>query len=189
MQIVRLGIVVALIIGGFWSHSVDAAELRRLEVKKNGARLEVEAEIFIEAPVLRVFDALADYSEFADLSSAYVESRYLESDVDGTPRIYTKVRGCVLFFCRTITRVAKLNTVPYRQITATVEPALSDFDYGVEQWEMHQHEAGTMLIYTHVMQPGFWVPPILGAWVLRRLLRGDALSAAEHIELLADTAP
>ena len=54
MQVVRLGIVVALIIGGLSGHSVDAAELRRLEVKKNGARLEVEAELSIEAPVLRV---------------------------------------------------------------------------------------------------------------------------------------
>lgn len=189
MQVVRLGIVVALIIGGLSGYSVDAAELRGLQVKKNGARIEVEAELFIEAPTPQVFDALADYGEFADLSSAYLESRYLEPDVDGTPRIYTKVRGCVLFFCRTIVRVARLDTVPYRQITATVEPALSDFDYGVEQWEMHQHEAGTMLIYRHVMQPGFWVPPILGPWVLRRLLRRDALSAAEHLESLAGTGP
>jgi hypothetical protein len=79
--------------------------------------------------------------------------------------------------------------VPYQQITATVEPDLSDVDYGVEQWQLHQHEAGTVLIYTHVVEPGFWVPPVLGPWALRRSLRRDALSAAEHIESLAGVEP
>ena len=178
-----------MIIGALSGHSVSAAELRRLDVQKNGPRLEVEAELVIEAPTPQVFDALADYDEFADLSSAYLESRYLEPDVDGTSRIYTKIRGCILFFCRTIARVARLDTVPYQQITATTEPALSDVDYGVEKWVLHQHEAGTVLIYTHVVEPDFWVPPVLGPWALRRSLRSDALSAAEHIESLAGIKP
>jgi hypothetical protein len=178
-----------LIIGGLSGHSASAAELRRLEVQKNGPTIAVEAELVIEAPTRQVFDALADYGEFADLSSAYLESGYLEPDVDGTSRIYTKIRGCILFFCRTISRVARLDTVPYQQITATVEPDLSDVDYGVEQWQLHQHEAGTVLIYTHVVEPGFWVPPVLGPWALRRSLRRDALSAAEHIESLAGVEP
>jgi hypothetical protein len=184
-----LRILIVLISGGLFAYSVGAAELRRLEVQKNGPTIAVEAELVIEAPTPQVFDALADYNEFADLSSAYLESRYLEPDVDGTPRIYTKIRGCILFFCRTIARVARLDTVPYQQITATAEPALSDVDYGVEKWVLHQHEAGTVLIYTHVVEPDFWVPPVLGPWALRRSLRSDALSAAEHIESLAGIKP
>ena len=97
-QVVRLRVVVALIIGGLSGHSASAAEVRRLEVQKNGPTIAVEAEIVIEAPTPQVFKALADYSEFADLSSAYLESRYLEPDVDGTSRVYTKIRGCILFF-------------------------------------------------------------------------------------------
>ena len=178
-----------MIIGGLSGHSASAAEVCRLEVQKNGPTIAVEAEIVIEAPTPQVFEALADYSEFADLSSAYLESRYLEPDVDGTSRVYTKIRGCILFFCRTIARVARLDTVPYQQITATAEPDLSDVDYGVEQWQLQQHDGGTVLIYTHVVEPGFWVPPVLGPWALRRSLRSDALSAAEHIESLAGIEP
>ncbi len=178
-----------MIIGGLSGHSASAAEVRRLEVQKNGPTIAVEAEIVIEAPTPQVFEALADYSEFADLSSAYLESRYLEPDVDGTSRVYTKIRGCILFFCRTISRVARLDTVPYQQITATAEPALSDVDYGVEKWQLQQYDGGTVLIYTHVVEPGFWVPPVLGPWALRRSLRSDALSAAEHIESLAGIEP
>ena len=178
-----------MIIGELSGHSASAAEVRRLEVQKNGLTIAVEAEIVIEAPTPQVFEALADYSEFADLSSAYLESRYLEPDVDGTSRVYTKIRGCILFFCRTIAWVARLDTVPYQQITATAEPDLSDVDYGVEQWQLQQHDGGTVLIYTHVVEPGFWVPPVLGPWALRRSLPSDALSAAEHIESLAGIEP
>ena len=82
-----------------------AAEITSIEVERADGRVFVDADMTIAAPRADVFAALADYDHFHELSSRYLESRYLEPAEDGTPRIYTKVKGCVLFFCREIVLV------------------------------------------------------------------------------------
>lgn len=142
----------------------------------------------VDAPMPLVFKVLADYSQFSELSTRYKESRFLEPSPNGQPRIYTQVEGCIWFFCRTIHRYARLELHPDTRITATVEPEESDMDYGVEIWELEAIEGRTQITYSHEMEPKFWVPPVMGLWAFRRALNKDALSAADHIEELAQKA-
>ena len=139
----------------------------------------------IAAPTLLVFQALTDYEHFSDLSSRYIESRFIDPAPNGQLRIYTQVEGCVWFFCRTVSRYAQLELNPDIHITATVEPEESDVSYGVEVWELEAVQGGTQVSYRHDMEPKFWVPPVVGLWAIRRALNKDALSAAERIEALA----
>jgi hypothetical protein len=120
-----------------------------------------------------------------EFSTRHKESRFIEPADDGTPRIYTKVRGCVWFFCRTVERYARLSLQPETLITATVEPEYSDMDYGVETWELEALGAQTRVLYHHEADPKFWVPPIIGIWAMRRVMNKDALSAAQGIEKMA----
>lgn len=132
-----------------------------------------------------VFQALSDYEHFAELSTRFKESRFLEPAPNGDPRIYTQVEGCVWFFCRTVSRYAQLELIPYVRITATVEPDESDVDYGVESWELTTVRNATRVSYTHEMEPKFWVPPVVGLWAIKRVLNKDALESAKRIEALA----
>ena len=156
-----------------------------LEVERDGDRVQIDSRMFIAAPREAVFNALADYERFAELSSRYLESRFLEPDDDGTPRIYTKVEGCVLFFCRTIQRYARLELAPETVIEALVDAELSDLKFGYERWELGDFPGGTMVIYRHEMEPDFWVPPVIGVWAIKRILNRDALKAASRIERMA----
>ena len=166
------------------------AEIERLEVKRDDGRVFVTADMVIAAPRALVFSALSDYERFAELSTRYRESRFIEPAPDGTPRIYTEVEGCVLFFCRTVVRHSLLELSADEKIVALAEPELSDVEYGREEWLLESVDAGTRVRYRHEMDPDFWVPPVIGVWAIRRMLRRDALKAAQRIEALAlESAP
>jgi hypothetical protein len=162
-----------------------AAEIQSLEVEREDGRIYIRASLILDAPVPLVFQALSDYEHFAELSTRFKESRFLEPAANGDPRIYTQVEGCVWFFCRTVNRYAQLELIPYTRITATVEPDESDVSYGVESWELVTERDATRIIYAHEMEPKFWVPPVVGLWAIRRALNKDALESAKHIEALA----
>jgi hypothetical protein len=139
----------------------------------------------IAAPRPVVFASLSDYDKFAELSTRYKQSRFVEPAADGTLRVYTEVEGCVLFFCRTVKRYAQLSLYPTAMMIAIVEPEQSDIEYGREQWLLQAVPGGTRVLYSHEMDPDFWVPPVIGVWAIRRTLSADALTAAQRIEDIA----
>ena len=174
---------VALLVG-FQAVSF-AADIQLLEVEREDGRVRIDSHMLIVAPRAAVFDALADYERFSELSDRYLESEFMPLDFDGTPRIYTKVEGCVLFFCRTIKRFARLELTPHSQIVALVDAQLSDLDFGFERWELSETPEGTLVKYRHELEPSFWVPPVIGVWAIERILKNDALTAASRIERMA----
>jgi hypothetical protein len=159
-----------------------AADIESLTVERDGKTLQVDSILLIDAPRELVYAVLVDYDAFAELSSRYKQSRFVEPATDGALRIFTQVEGCVWFFCRSVERYSRLELTSYTKIIAIVEPEHSDFESGQEEWLLEDAAAGTRITYTHAMQPKFWIPPMVGVWAIRRTLTKDALSAAQKIE-------
>ncbi len=166
------------------ARGVPAAEIVSIDVQRSQGVINVVAELQIDAPRELVFATLSDYDGLADLSTRFKESRS-EILADGTQHIYTRVEGCILFFCHSVERHAALETVANEEILATVDPARSDFEKGIERWVLTSNARGTRVVYTHELVPKFWVPPVIGVWAIRRELQADALSAARKIEFMA----
>jgi len=164
---------------------VRAATIEKLTVQRNEGLINVVASMIIEAPRPFVFQALSDYDHFSEMSDSFVESRFIEPAPDGTPRIYTKIEGCIWFFCRTINRTARLELDPIIRIVATVEPELSDAQYAREEWVFEDLGAATRIYYRHDLQPNFWVPPGIGVWAISNALSRTTLKAAQRIEKMA----
>lgn len=162
------------------------AEVESVEVTREGNRFGVVSRIALRAPRPRVFAALVDYERFQALSDAYVESRYLAPAADGTPRVYTRVQGCLLFFCRSLVRSARLEVEPVTRVVATVETGPdTDLVMGREVWTLASTADGTLITYRHELEPGFWMPPVIGSWVVRRALAWGAAAAGDIIEEMA----
>jgi hypothetical protein len=174
-----------LLLAGAGSEAVCAAEIRQLDVERADGRVTVNSEILIAAPQAAVFAALSDYEKFSELSDRYLESGFVEPAGDGAPRIHTVVEGCVLFFCQTIERYARLELTPDSRIESIVDAEMSDLKFGHERWELSAEDEGTRVVYQHELEPDFWVPPVIGVWAIRRILAGDSLKAATRIEQLA----
>ena len=175
-----LVILIALFVG-----SLLAAELESVEIKYDGGRYKLVSESQLAAPIKAVFDVLIDYDKFNQISSVYRESGYTDPAPDGTPQVYTHIRGCILSFCKSIRRLERLEISPPFYIRATVLPEHSDFNFSVSQWDLESKDGGTYVTYSLEMEPAFWVPPVIGPWAIQRRLERDAQPALDRIERIA----
>lgn len=161
-------------------------EIRILDLHKEEDLYVVRAETYIDAPLEGVYDVLVDYEGFHRISSFIDETRFIDRvDDDDEGIVYTRLKGCLLAFCKTIERIERLEVVPDRRITATVIQDQSDVNYARAVWEIYPEGSGTLLTYDLEVDLGFWIPPVLGPAVIRGLLRSRGLRAAQRVAALA----
>lgn len=162
-----------------------AADLRDVEVERDEDRYRLESEAWFDASPEEMFRVLSDYDLFEKFTSALVETRNIEPDEKGRPQFFARMEGCVLLFCKSFVRRGHLELDPHSEIVAVADPAQSDFKYCHERWRLVREGEGTLLIYTFEMEPGFWVPPVVGPYVIMRTLRDGGRDAIDRIEALA----
>jgi hypothetical protein len=168
-------------------HQARAAEMEYIDMWEVGDRYHLRSESLIDAPPSLVLSTLLDYENFYRLSGGIKETRYIEPDVDGVPRAYTRVESCVLFFCRSLEKVERVIVHAPDEIELEVDPERSDFIYNHSRWSIKPEGKGTRLGYEMVMEPSFWIPPLIGPWAIKRKLASSALTMAGRLERMART--
>lgn len=164
---------------------VLSADLREVTVEKEEKRYRLTSETRFDASVPDLYRVLTDYSLFTEFSSVFVESRNLRAAENGKPRYYTRMEGCMLLFCKSFVRVGELTLTPHREIVALADPEESDFNYSRERWQLEADGDGAILKYEFELEPSFWVPPVIGPYVMKRVLRAGGSDAVDRIEALA----
>lgn len=165
--------------------AAHAADIRSVTVEREGKRYVMESVTWFDAPINGVFDVLTDYAQFQRISSVYADARFLAPAEDGTPQVYTLVKGCVLWFCQSMARTERLETNGTAFIRAFADPDGSDFKYSDATWSLRTEANGTLVAYRIEMQPAFWVPPVIGPFVMKRQLIKGGRDAVSRIEALA----
>src|SRR5262249_15292497 len=126
-----------------------------------------------------------DHDRYQRISEIYKESGYLPPDSDGTPLVYTRVEGCLLFFCRSLRRVERLEVATPNLIRTAALPDGTTYKYAVWEWRLDPEGDGLRLRYSMDPEPSFWLPPFVGPWFLKRTLLHGAPVAVDKIEELA----
>jgi hypothetical protein len=162
-----------------------AAELRAIAVDHDGEVYSVDSVVWFDAPRDAVYAVFADWDLSTQFSSAIVEAHDIEIPDDGGAGFYVKNRGCLLFFCRTVERQGAVAATPGTRLEAIADPALSDFSLSDERWTFQSAGGGTLVNYSLRMTPAFWVPPLIGPYVIKRKLRDDGAEALDRIEAIA----
>ena len=174
--------ITALLIGA----SAATATLDTLDIGRDGGVYNLRAETFLEASPQSIFDVLLDYERFGRISSVYKEYGYLDPLPDGTPIVFTRMEGCLLkIFCKSMTRVERLEADAPGHIRTVTLPERSDFKRSISEWLLEPEAEGTRVTYTLEMEPDFFVPPIVGPIILKRTLKQGGGRAIERIERLA----
>jgi len=84
---------------------------------------------------------------------------HIPSEQPGVRWLRDHTRACVWFFCVEYENTLSLRILENRDIQLTVDPALSEFNYGVFTWRTEPvGEERTRLVFHSVSDPGFWVP-------------------------------
>ena len=162
-----------------------AAELREVTVERNDNRYSVVSQTYFDVSAESLYRVLIDYDLFTRFTSAFAESRNKDPDEQGRPQFYTRMEGCVLWWCKSFERNGYLLLTPGTEIVAIGDPDTSNFDYSHERWRLWREGKGTLLIYEFEMEPGFWVPPLIGPFVIKRTLRDSGADAVDRIEAVA----
>ena len=165
--------------------TAGAAEMRRVEVDRIDGRYIMQSEVRFAASVEAVYSVFADYDLSTQFSGAIVESRNIDAEEGGKPGFYVRNRGCVLFFCKSFERYGTVELEPYKVIRAEVDPERSDFHLSNESWQFEADGNGTIVTYDLEFKPKFWVPPVIGPYVIKRKLQDDGGDAVERIESIA----
>ena len=72
-------------------------------------------------------------------------------------------------------------------IRSTADPASSDFHTSLESWRFQSEGTGTLVAYDFEFEPKFWIPPLIGPYMLAEKLRKDSVRAINRIEAIAQT--
>ena len=160
-----------------------AAEIVRADLDHEGSRYRVDFEARLTAQAASVRTLLSDYDGLARLSDTVVDSRLLPA-LAGPPRVRIVQRACVLFFCRTLTRVMSVESHPDGDVLTLAEPQTSDYLEVREHWQVATRPEGTHVRYRAQFIPRFFVPPLIGPWLIKSRLRAELEATAARIEVL-----
>lgn len=177
-------ILIAMTLTG--GHSLAfGADLQTVSVKLKDDRYRLESKAWFDVPRADLYQTLINYDLFEKFSSAFVESRNVSPDSAGRPRFFTRMEGCVLLFCKSMRRSGHLILTPSSEIIAIAHRDGSDFRFSRERWVLQDKDGGTLMTYYFEMEPDFWVPPVVGPYVIKRTLRVSGIDAVDRIEAVA----
>lgn len=166
-----------------------AAQVSSVHVAREGSQFLIDMHIAIDAPPTAVFRALQDYATMArynpDLRSVRVEP----DASPGRVRLFTNVHVCVLVFCKMMHQEQIMTATPSADGGALhAELVAGDFKGGSGLWVVRpcpKAPAASCLDVRIVLVPAFWVPPVIGPWVIRRKMAEEARRTSAGLERTA----
>jgi ribosome-associated toxin RatA of RatAB toxin-antitoxin module len=176
-----LGVLALFVCGGL----TQAAELDAISVEYEGKRYFVRSSATLDAPIEDVYNTLIDFDNYEEFSSVYHDARWLERNDDDSGEIYTYTRGCILFVCRGFGRTETVIATRPTFIETRVDPERSKVRYGFSVWNIEAVDDKTKIEFALEFEPDFWVPPVVGPFVVKKYLLKGGVDALDRIETLA----
>ncbi|MEQ8206723.1 MAG: hypothetical protein RIA65_11145 [Woeseia sp.] len=164
---------------------VTGADLQKVTVEFENDRYRLESRARFDVRRADLYRVLINYDLFEKFTSAFVETRNLAPDNAGRPGFFTRMEGCVLLFCKSMRRTGHLVLNPPSEIIAIAHRDSSDFNFSRERWVLQDDGDGTVMTYYFELEPAFWVPPVVGPYVIKRVLRAGGIDAVDRIEAVA----
>lgn len=175
-------VAIALIAIALLSGTTRAYEIQTLETSRIDKRFSVTLSAVVNLPIDEVYKRLTDFNQLTQLSPYVEESRHLDPDEVGNVIVYTRMRACVMFICKTV-RIFEAITYPEKyQIVANVIPARSELAYGQSRWTLSPQGGDTLLQYESELEPGFDLFPLLGPAATEYSLKRQAKAFLEGLE-------
>lgn len=144
---------------------------------KNGDVFEVSAQSQVTASPAIAWAVLTDYENFA----GFVPNLSLSRIVDSRPlRLEQRGQFGILFFSKEIHTIMEVDEHPRTRIlfrAVSGDLRLLETEVNVES-----ADSGSLIRYRSRIIPDFWVPPLIGAPLLRSSIRKKLQAVAVEIE-------
>ena len=175
----RRATVLLLVLVGV-SHSM-ALEIDDVRITRQGRAYTAQLTFDVTASIDQVASVLTDY-EHPNRLTPDVTKREVVGRQSGITRVRTEIHSCVVLFCKDLTLTQDV-TVVDGTIQADIVPEESDFRSGYVLWLITSNDSGGSHIqYESVIEPDFFIPPVIGRFFIRKRLRQQIFATAENLE-------
>ena len=165
-----------------------ALEKEDVQIEEDGGAYRIRLVFDVPATVGQIKSVLTDFTYPSRLSDS-VTAREVLGQQDGIVRVRTEFRDCVVLFCKTMVLLQDV-TVSADEVRADVVPDGGDFRHGFLRWSIDDAgEGGSRVDFEALMEPDFFVPPIIGGFLVRSALRKQVLTTAETLVTEAPREP
>ncbi len=169
-----------------WTWPVAAAEVQHTAVTRSGADYILNLDIVVDMAPAAAYAIITDDDHLSRLADVITESTRLPGGAPAHHRRRIVTRSCILLFCVTTVVVEDVRLSGGRDVSATIVPALSDFSAGSTSWRISAAGRGRTRIQVNArLRPKFWIPPVIGTWLIRRKLHTIASQIASRMEAIA----
>jgi polyketide cyclase/dehydrase/lipid transport protein len=171
-----------------------AAEVRDVVVTRQGAAFVISMHLAIDAPAPAVFRALQDYAAMAHFNPDLRAVRVEPTKAPDRMRLFTTIHTCVLVFCKTMheEQIMTANATANGGVL-DAELVRGDFKGGHGRWVVRPCQTPgvrrTCMDVRIELVPAFWVPPVIGSWVMRRKMDEEARRTSAGLERTASALP
>jgi hypothetical protein len=177
------GLAPALLL--LWTLPAAAGQVSRAEVTHDAGTYRLLLDVELDADLAPVYTIATDFDRLYRISPTVTESARLPPPGPGLERRLMVIRTCILFFCMKARLVEDAELVGHTIVT-TVVPEQSDFRSGRTVWTMSSRGAGlSRIVLDCEVVPSFWIPPVIGPWVIKRKMLEEGRETILRIEALA----
>lgn len=142
-----------------------------VEVEHRGAAFTARFDAVVNAPLSRVYAVLTDFPALPALNPAIVAVSVRPAPGDRGARVRSVLKSCIGFFCRKVVQVEDVVEPDAHTILARIVPGRGDFKSGWSDWRLTAQGGKTHLHYEARRVPDFWIPPLIGPWVIEHTMR------------------
>jgi len=161
-----------------------ADELVELSVKKTDGAYSLRVVSVLDAPVDYVYDVITDYKHAYRINPTITEVEILPSDRD-VVRVRNLSEHWVGPFCFKIDWVGDIVEPREGYLKVSTIPELSSFESGSAIWELRSQGARTWVLHESSLKPDFFMPPVIGDRIMKKLMKEDTLDTFNRIECYA----
>ncbi len=178
----RLGLAGVLLVLGL----ALAGSLIGVQVSRSGHHYRVVVDARLDASAEAVLRVLTDFDHLDRLNQDILESQVIGRPAPGRSRVRTLSKVCVALFCKRLLQVQDVERQANGDLVAVMVPRLSDFRSGRASWHFTAEGGGTRMHFVSDMEPAFWVPPLIGPWLIQRALRREARRTLANLDRLLE---
>ena len=158
-----------------------ALDLDDVLIAVQGRVYSAQLTFEVAASVDQVTAVLTDY-QHPDRLTPDVTKREIVSQQSGITRVRTEIHSCAILICRDLTLTQDV-TVVAGTIQADTIPEESDFRSGYILWTVTSSDnGGSHIQFESVVEPKFFIPPLIGRYLIRKRLQQQIFATAENLE-------
>lgn len=165
-----------------------AGDIEHAEIGFEGATYRYVFITLLDGPADAVRAVVTDFERLGRINENITASKVLERYDDGSFKRLLRLEPCVIGICFELDFVERV-VIDGPAISTTIVPGEGNFLEGSAQWRIDAvGPRRTRLQVRATQTPDFWIPPVIGPWVLKRVFLREVTETSERIERLAAAA-